>query len=110
MLEFFHLFFTSEMTRSIVAHTNSYAYMGGYTTYTTSEGAWQETTDDEINNLIALLIYFGLVRVDSVVEKYWSTKTLYHSLWARKILSRTCYKAPYGILACGRSRRRAAWR
>jgi hypothetical protein len=28
VLEFFHLFFTSEMIRSIVAHTNSYAYMG----------------------------------------------------------------------------------
>ena len=40
-LEFFRLFFTSEMIRSVVAHTNSYAYMklvaGGYTTYTIPE-------------------------------------------------------------------------
>jgi hypothetical protein len=101
-LQFFRLFFTTEMIKSVVAHTNSYAYMrliaGGFTTYTTGEGAWQETTDNEINHLIALLIYFGLVRVDSVVEKYWSTKTLYHGLWARKILSRTRYKALMAFL------------
>jgi hypothetical protein len=101
-LEFFRLFLTTEMIKSVVVHTNSYAYMrliaGGFTTYTTGEGAWQETTDNEINHLIALLIYFGLVRVDSVVEKYWRTKTLYHGLWARKILSRTRYKALMAFL------------
>jgi hypothetical protein len=87
------------MIKSVVAHTNSYAFMrlvaGGYTTYTTyttGDGAWETTTEDEINNLIALLIYSGLVRVDTAVEKYWSTKTLYHGLWARKILSCARYK------------------
>ena len=71
---------------------------GGYTTYTTGQGAWKETTVDEINHLIACLIYFGLVRVGSAVEKYWSTKTLYHGLWARMILSRTRYKALMAFL------------
>ncbi|CAB4039704.1 Hypothetical predicted protein [Paramuricea clavata] len=101
-LEFFHLFFTTEMIKSVVAHTNSYAFMrlvaGGFTTYTTGEGAWKTTTEDEINRLIAILIYFGLVRVDTAVEKYWSTKTLYHGLWARKILSRKRYKALMAFL------------
>ena len=101
-LEFFYLFFTSEMIKSVVAHTNSCAFMklaaGGHTTYTTRDGAWQQTTEDEMNHLIALLIYFGLVRVGSAVEKYWSTKTLYHGLWARKILSRSRYKALMAFL------------
>jgi hypothetical protein len=90
------------MIKSVVAHTNSYAFMkllaGGFTTYTTGDGAWKTTTEDEINHLIALMIYFGLVRVDTAVEKYWSTKTLYHGLWARKILSRTRYKALMAFL------------
>ena len=101
-LEFFRLFFTTEMTKSVVAHTNSYAFMrlvaGGFTSYTTGEGAWQTTTEDEINHLIAIMIYFGLVHVDTAVEKYWSTKTLYHGLWARKILSRRRYKALMAFL------------
>ena len=101
-LEFFHLFLTPEMIKSVVTHTNSYAYMkivaGGHRTYTSGDGSWQATTVEEINRLIALMIYFSLVRVDSVVEKYWSTKTLYHGLWARKILSRTRYKALMAFL------------
>ena len=40
-------------------------------------------TPDELKRLIALLIYFGLVKV-SHVDKYWSKKTLYHGLWARE--------------------------
>ena len=101
-LEFFHLFLTPEMIKSVVTHTNSYAYMkivaGGHRTHTLEDGSWQATTV-EINCLIALMIYFSLVRVDSVVEKCWSTKTLYHhGLWARKILSRTRYKALMAFL------------
>ncbi|XP_028407218.1 uncharacterized protein LOC114529600 isoform X2 [Dendronephthya gigantea] len=101
-LHFFRLFLTTDMIKSVVAHTNSYAYMkilaGGHNSYLTSEGSWAATTEAEINNLIAILIYFGLVRVDSDVEKYWSTKTLYHGLWARSILSRIRYKALMAFL------------
>ena len=71
-LEFFHLFFTPELIESVVSHTNSYAFMklaaGGHSTYATSEGSWQTTIVDEINHLIGLLIYFGLVHVDSLVQ------------------------------------------
>jgi hypothetical protein len=55
-LEFFRLFFTTEMIKSVVAHTNRYAFMKlvaeVYTTYTTGNGAWKTTTEDEINHLI----------------------------------------------------------
>ena len=51
---------------------------------------WVETTPAEIRNLIALLIYQGLVWVSSF-KRYWSTKSLYHGLWARTVMSRNRY-------------------
>ena len=48
-----------------------------------------KTTPEEIYKLIALLIYFGLVKVGMSLEKYWSTKTLHHGLWSRFIKFRT---------------------
>ena len=55
-------------------------------------------TPDEIKRLIALLIYFGLVKVVGSVEKYWSKKTLYHGLWSRAIMSRERFKAIMALL------------
>ena len=101
-VDFFHLFFTAEMVNSIVVHTNSYAYVkiadGTYTSYTQSDGSWKDTTPDEINRLMALLIYFGLVKVCGDVSKYWSTKTLFHGLWARAIMSRLRFLALMAVL------------
>ena len=48
--------------------------------------------------MIALLIYFGLVKVSGHTDKYWSVKTLYYGLWARSIMSRTRYKALMALL------------
>ena len=91
-VEFFYLFFTAEMINNICNHTNSYAYErifeGSFQSYTQADGSWPEVTADEIKRLIALLIYFGLVKVGHV-DKYLSRKTLYHGLWARAILCRT---------------------
>ena len=82
-VEFFHLFFTVEMINNIVNHTNSYAYEqimeGTHRTYAQPDGSWKEVTSDEIKRLIAFLIYFGLVRVGTSVDRYWSIKSLYHS-------------------------------
>ena len=90
-VEFFHLFFTSEMIYNICAHTNSYAVEcisdGTHRTYAQPDGSWKDTTPDEINRLIALLIYFGLVKVSNS-ERYWSIKSLYNGLWAKGIMSR----------------------
>jgi hypothetical protein len=98
-IEFFHLFFTTEMINAIVTHTNSYAYIriaeGSHASYTNSDGSWQETTSDEI---IAILIYFGLVKVESDFDKYWSTQSIYHGLWARRILSRDRFRALMAFL------------
>ena len=97
-LEFFCLFLTPQMTSAIVTHTNTNAHLKvggrGYTKcYVNKDGSWNETNAAEIEGYIALLIYFGLVKVSGDVAKYWSTKSIYHGLWARKILSRNRYQA-----------------
>ena len=101
-LEFFKLFFTAEIVASIATHTNTYAFSkiieGGYTSYTKSDGSWEETNVAEVYKLIALMIYFGLVKISSSYSKYWSTQSLYHGLWARAIMSRARYKALMGFL------------
>ena len=101
-LEFFHLFFTEEMVSEICTHTNSYAnehtIEGSHQSYTQSDGSWKDTTPEEINRLVALLIYFGLVKVGGHTDKYWSTKTLYYGLWARSIMSRTRFRALMALL------------
>ena len=53
-------------------------------------------TADEIKRFIALLIHFGVVHVRGNVQRNWSTKTLYHGLWARAILPRNRF---FAILA-----------
>ena len=96
--DFFRLFITPQMVRAVVTHTNTYALVKvgtrGYSKgYVDKEGFWKKTSDAEILKFIALLIYFGLVKVGGTKDRYWSTKTLYHGLWARRILSRDRYKA-----------------
>ena len=90
------------MISTICTHTNSYAnehiFQGTHQSYSKTDGSWQDVTPDEIKRLIALLIYFGLVKVVGSVEKYWSKKTLYHGLWARAIMSRERFKAIMALL------------
>ena len=78
------------MINNIVNHTNSYALEkigdGLGSSYSLTDGSWKDVTADEIRRFIALLIHFGIVHVRGDVQKNWSTKTLYHGLWARAIL------------------------
>ena len=101
-VEVFYLFFTDEMINSIVTHTNSYAqekiFSGTHRSYAQPDGSWKDMTADELKRFIACLTYFGLVHVRGDVSKNWSTKTLYHGLWARSILSRTRFFAILGML------------
>ena len=97
-LELFRLFLTDEMIGACVTHTSSYALLkvgtrGYHKGYTDSLGSWNETFAVELMKYITLLIYFGLVTVAGDTAKYWSTKSIYHGLWARKILSRDRYQA-----------------
>ena len=73
------LFFDDSIVNSIVNHTNSYVqevFSGKGSSYTQSDGSWQDVTADEIRRSIALLIHFGIVHVRGDVQKNWSTKSL----------------------------------
>ena len=100
-VDFFYLFFTVDMINNICEHTNSYAlehiFEGHYQSYAKADGSWQDVTPDEIKRVIALLIYFGLVKV-GIVEKYWSKKSLYHGLWSQAIMGRSRFKAIMAVL------------
>lgn len=98
-IDFFRLFITVELLREICLHTNSYGWatIGEKSYYGDKDGAWKETSPEEIEKLIALIMYCGLVRVSSF-HRYWSTKSLYHGLWARSIMSRDRFKALIGML------------
>jgi hypothetical protein len=66
--------------------------------YTNKEGSWTSTNLEEIERLIAFLVYAGLVKVKSEIESYCSVKTVYHGLWAREIISQFRYKALMAFL------------
>ena len=101
-VDFFNLFFTVGMINSICTITNDYAnqhiFEGTHQSYVKSDGSWQDVTPNEIKRLIALLIYFGLVKVVGTVEKYWSKKSLYNGLWARAIMPRHRFKELMALL------------
>lgn len=98
-VDFFQLFFTDLLLQQICNHTNAYGWVEivNKPYYADRYGAWKETTPEEIAKLIALSLYCGLVTVSSF-PRYWSTKTLYHGLWARSIMSRDRFKALMGML------------
>ena len=93
-VDFFRLFFTLDIINQICEHTNTYGWcvIGKKPYYGDKHGAWLESNPEEINKLIALIVYMGLVNV-STFHQYWSTKTLYHGLWARAMMSRDRFKA-----------------
>ena len=64
--DFFQLFFTDDVLRTIAKHTDSYAWINiaKEPSYAKNEGAWQETDLKEIKIFIALLLYQGLIRVN----------------------------------------------
>ncbi|XP_062393486.1 piggyBac transposable element-derived protein 4-like [Sardina pilchardus] len=98
-IDFFKLFFTDALLLQICTYTNAYAweqilrkpYYGG------KDGTWKETSPDELLRLMALVMFCGLVPVRSFY-RYWSTKTLYHGMWARSIMSRDRFKALMAML------------
>ena len=98
-LDFFQLFFTDEILEAIVKHTNTYAWLNitKKPSYASEEGCWTETTFPEMKRFIALLVYQGIVKVPRY-EQYWSTKTLYHALWARSIMSQKRFNALLAFL------------
>ena len=100
-VDFFKLFFSDEVITSLTQFTNAYAWnhIVDHPSHALSDGSWEDCTNDEMQALIALLIYFGLVRVQDV-KKYWSNQSLYNGLWARGILSRRRFMAIRAFFQC----------
>ena len=98
-IDFFNLFFTNDLIESIPKHTNTYAYSHilNKPAYALKDGSWKETTPSEIKQLIALLIYQGIVHVPTF-HRYWNTKSLFHGLWAREFMSRDRFKQLMSML------------
>ena len=93
-IDFFNLFFSEDVVESLVSFTNAYAWMHilSRPSHALPDGSWKEISSQEMRNFFALLLYFGLIRIPEV-DKYWSTRTLYHRLWARELLSRQRFRA-----------------
>lgn len=98
-MDFFRLFFTVELLSQICEQTNSNGRMTieGKPSFGDEDGTWKETSPEEIEKLIALILYSGLVEV-SHSDLYWSTTSLYHGLWARSIMSRERFNALMSML------------
>lgn len=69
-----------------------------HTSHSEKDGFWLETNADEIRRLIAILIYFGLIRVSDTVDNYWSVKSLYNGLWGKAFLKRNRFRALMAFL------------
>ena len=80
-LSFFQLFFTAEIIMQLVTFTNTYAWMHilDIPSHSLQDGSWLETNPVEMSSFLALVLYFGLIRVQDV-EKYWGTSSLYNGL------------------------------
>ena len=68
-VDFFQLFFTDEVLRTIAQHTNSYAWINiaKNQTYCDTGRAWKETDSKKMKMFTALLFYQGLVRTIKMI-------------------------------------------
>ena len=94
------------MISNVVTHTNTYAnehiFLGTHQSYASLDGSWQDATADEIKRLIAILIYFGLVKVVGHADKYWSKDPTPWALGTGNPLQEKI-QSPHGTVACCRS-------
>ena len=87
---FFKLIFCAEMVTQICGFTNQYVE-AMRELHPRSYMYWQDLTPEEFYKFIGLLLYMGIVQAPNV-DLYWSTKQLFHGLWARAFKSRYRYK------------------
>ncbi|XP_062521807.1 uncharacterized protein LOC134196627 isoform X2 [Corticium candelabrum] len=100
---FFKLFFTDEMIEIIRTNSNikgedncrkrNKGKSGGRR----GEGRFRPVTTAEMNSLIGLLIYMGLVKVPELSD-YWRTTFPFYGLWARRFMSRSRFDVILSVL------------
>ena len=90
---FFKLFFTLELMSELCSFTNTQAKLNMHEDSAYGDkGEWVHVTPAELYSYVALLMYMSIIKAPSV-EKYWSTATLYHGLWARSFMTLNRFKA-----------------
>lgn len=88
-LQLFQLFFTSSVIQTIVRNTNSYAKKKADVSKKLS---WVPLTVNEFYSYVALVLYMGLVKADSLMD-YWTKKRLYRFSYPRSIMSQMRFQA-----------------
>lgn len=98
-VDFFSLFFTEELIKEICNHTNTHVWqkINCKQIYADKNEAWKEKNQDEMKKFIACLIHQGLVLVPTY-HRYWRTRSLYHGLWARTMISQDRFIALLSVL------------
>lgn len=101
-LDFFLLFFTTEVIKTVCENTNKYAWMHilGKQTYSRRDGSWEEVTPLEMLRLIGLIIYMGLVEVPRL-HLYWRTTGTFSGLLPPNIMRRDRFFALLAFLSVG---------
>ncbi|KAH8010033.1 hypothetical protein HPB51_024383 [Rhipicephalus microplus] len=86
-LDFFLLFFTTEVIKTVCENTNKYAWMHilEKQTYSRRDGSWEEVTPLKMLRLIGLIIYMGLVEVPRL-HLYWRTTGTFSDLLPPNIM------------------------
>ena len=86
----FQLIITVELMQTLCDFTNKYASAHIGNTAAMAEG-WYDVTVVELYKYIALLFYMAIVELPNQ-ELYWSTKPLFHGIWARAFMSKNRFK------------------
>ncbi|XP_022625052.1 piggyBac transposable element-derived protein 4-like [Seriola dumerili] len=82
-LDFFKLFFTDAVFRSLLKNTNAY----GAKKQEGSKTAWRDLTVDDLFSYLAMVVYMGLVKCSAMVD-YWKGSRLYNFPLPASIISR----------------------
>ncbi|KAH8038374.1 hypothetical protein HPB51_001488 [Rhipicephalus microplus] len=101
-LDFFLLFFTTEVLQALCDNTNKYAWMRilDRQTYARRDGSWEEVMPLEMLRFIGLIIYMGVVDVLRL-HMYWRTTGIFSSLLPPNIMRRDGFFALLAFLSVG---------
>ncbi|XP_064460258.1 piggyBac transposable element-derived protein 4-like [Ornithodoros turicata] len=97
-LDFFQLFFTTEVINKICESTNKYAWRHilEKSAYAEKDGSWKEVTVEEMTKFIGILIYMGIVELPRL-HLFWNSGSLFSGLLPPKVMTRSRFFALLGM-------------
>lgn len=101
-LDFFLLFFTTEVLQTLCDNTNKYAWMHvlDRQTYARRDGSWEEVMPLEMLRFIGLILYMGVVDVPRL-HMYWRTTGIFSGLLPPNIMKWNRFFALLSFLSVG---------